>query len=68
MGMRPRSTEIIAFAGGFRREATFPEKLLWALLRNRHLGGMKFRRQHDIAPFTSISTAPKQSWSWKLTA
>ncbi|HUW59959.1 MAG TPA: endonuclease domain-containing protein [Candidatus Bathyarchaeia archaeon] len=27
------------------------EKLLWRLLRNRQLGGAKFRRQHAVGPY-----------------
>lgn len=31
-----------------RQRQTKAEAALWAVLRNRRLGGMKFRRQHDI--------------------
>ncbi|MFV2065594.1 MAG: endonuclease domain-containing protein, partial [Pirellulales bacterium] len=34
-----------------RRNATKPEQLLWSILRARHLGGLKFRRQHPIEPY-----------------
>ncbi|MEH6808771.1 MAG: DUF559 domain-containing protein [Hyphomonas oceanitis] len=34
-----------------RRDGSFPERLLWSKLRNRHLGGWKFRRQHPIGPY-----------------
>ena len=34
-----------------RREATDAEKLLWQRLRNRQLGGLKFRRQATIGPY-----------------
>ena len=34
-----------------RREPTEPERLLWARLRNRRLGGFKFRRQHLLGAF-----------------
>ncbi|WP_051624530.1 endonuclease domain-containing protein [Hyphomonas oceanitis] len=34
-----------------RRDGSFPERLLWSKLRNRHLGGLKFRRQHPIGPY-----------------
>ncbi len=34
-----------------RRNATDAEKLLWSILRNRQLGGFKFRRQHPIKPY-----------------
>ena len=34
-----------------RREITDAEKKLWARLRDRHLCGAKFRRQHPIGPY-----------------
>lgn len=34
-----------------RKQATHPEKLLWSILSNRQLGGLKFRQQHPIEPF-----------------
>ena len=34
-----------------RREATVPERMLWGLLRNRRLLGLKFRRQVPIGPY-----------------
>jgi len=34
-----------------RRDATDAEARLWRLLRNRQLGGWKFRRQHPAGPF-----------------
>lgn len=34
-----------------RREPTKAEKLLWSKLRNRQLGGYKFRRQHPIGNY-----------------
>jgi very-short-patch-repair endonuclease len=38
-------------ARDLRHTLTFPERLLWAKLRNRKLGGWKFRRQHPIGPY-----------------
>ena len=38
-------------AGRLRREATDAEQRLWHHLRNRQLGGFKFRRQVTIGPF-----------------
>lgn len=35
-------------ARGLRRNMTDAEQLLWRHLRNRHLTGSKFRRQHEI--------------------
>jgi very-short-patch-repair endonuclease len=34
-----------------RREMTPAERVLWKHLRNRQLGGHKFRRQHPLGPF-----------------
>jgi very-short-patch-repair endonuclease len=34
-----------------RRNPTEPEKRLWQVLRNRHLGGLKFRRQTSVGPY-----------------
>ncbi|HEX6073641.1 MAG TPA: endonuclease domain-containing protein [Sphingomicrobium sp.] len=34
-----------------RRESTDAERRLWYRLRNRNLGGFKFRRQATIGPF-----------------
>ena len=34
-----------------RREATFPERLLWSHLRAGRLAGVKFRRQHPLGPY-----------------
>ena len=34
-----------------RRDSTEAERVLWELLRNRQLGGHKFRRQTPIGPF-----------------
>ena len=34
-----------------RKNQTDAETLLWHRLRNRQLGGFKFRRQHALAPY-----------------
>jgi very-short-patch-repair endonuclease len=34
-----------------RRDATFPERLLWGRLRAGRLAGFKFRRQHAVGPY-----------------
>ncbi len=34
-----------------RKEPTKSEAILWQALRNRGLGGRKFRRQHPVGPF-----------------
>ena len=38
-------------ARSLRKNMTDVERLLWQLLRDRQLGGYKFRRQHPIGPF-----------------
>jgi very-short-patch-repair endonuclease len=40
-----------ARARQLRREASFPERLLWSILRNRRLGGLKWRRQAPIGRY-----------------
>jgi very-short-patch-repair endonuclease len=34
-----------------RRELTPAERALWAVLRGRRLGGLRFRCQHPVGPF-----------------
>jgi very-short-patch-repair endonuclease len=36
-----------------RREPTFTERKLWALLRNRRLEDLKFRRQVPVGPYVA---------------
>lgn len=38
-------------AKGLRSRATPEERLLWGQLRDRRLGGLKFRRQHPLGPY-----------------
>jgi very-short-patch-repair endonuclease len=38
-------------ARGLRRDPTPAEEALWAALRGRQLGGMKFRRQHPVGHY-----------------
>ena len=35
-----------------RRAMTLPEVLLWQRLRGEQIGGLRFRRQHPVGPFT----------------
>ncbi len=44
--------EAIEFARKLRHEQTDAESRLWHLLRDRRLGGHKFRRQHPMPPYT----------------
>ena len=43
----------IARVRTLRDNQTPPEAVLWSYLRGRRLGGLKFRRQHPIDPFTA---------------
>ena len=38
-------------ARALRRELTFPEILLWQLLRDDRFSGLRFRRQHPVGPY-----------------
>ena len=49
MGVVRRS--ISKHAAPMRRDATDAERTLWLQLRDRRLGGFKFRRQWTIGPF-----------------
>ncbi len=42
-----------------RRDQTDAERKLWTHLRNRQVGGVKFRRQHLIAPFITDFVAQR---------
>jgi very-short-patch-repair endonuclease len=41
----------VRLARALRRRNVPAEALLWKVLRNRALGGFKFRRQHPIVPY-----------------
>ena len=47
-------------ARDLRRESTRSEALLWQALRNRKLGGVKFRRQRPIGPFVVDFFCPEE--------
>ena len=46
------TTEHRHFARKLRRHSTEPEDILWSLLRNRQLDGLKFRRQVPLLGYT----------------
>ncbi|HUW60302.1 MAG TPA: endonuclease domain-containing protein, partial [Candidatus Bathyarchaeia archaeon] len=48
---RPLPPEVLALCRAMRHNDTEAEKLFWRLLRNRQLGGAKFRRQHAIGRY-----------------
>ncbi len=47
----PQGDKKVRLAQQFRHHAVPAEALLWKALRNRALGGFKFRRQHPVGPF-----------------
>ena len=48
---RPLPDNLKSFARELRQTQTDAEQLIWSMLRDRRLHGMKFRRQHPIAPY-----------------
>jgi len=42
---------LVPLARTLRKNQTDAERLLWSRLRNRHLGGWKFKRQVPIGPY-----------------
>jgi len=42
---------LLANARDLRKSQTDAEALVWMLVRNRRLGGFKFRRQHPVPPY-----------------
>ena len=49
-----------------RRAQTDAEALLWWRLRDRRLGGCKFRRQHAIGPFVADFVCPDRKLIMEL--
>ena len=45
-------------ARGLRRDLTRVERTMWRLLRDRRLGGIKFRRQAPVGPFVADFACP----------
>ena len=50
---KPPLGEGMERARELRRTSTFPERLLWKLLRGGRLGYLKFRRQHPVGPYVA---------------
>jgi very-short-patch-repair endonuclease len=48
-----RSDGLKQRARQLRQVMTPPERRLWEILRDRRLGGFKFRRQHPIGPYVA---------------
>src|SRR5262245_61541368 len=51
LDVRGYRVDKIIRARNLRRQTTAAEALLWAQLRDRRLGGFKFRRQRPIGPY-----------------
>ena len=49
--VRGYSKATLANSKNLRRQMSDAERKLWSVLRNRQLGGAKFRRQQPIGPF-----------------
>ena len=47
----PASPKTIGRARRLRKDAPFPEPLLWTRLRNRQVGSLYFRRQHPVGQY-----------------
>jgi type I restriction enzyme M protein len=47
----PLHPELLAFARELRQRHTDAERRIWAILRGRRFLGLKFRRQHPLAPY-----------------
>ena len=50
-GKKALDPKLLKLAQKLRTEQTDAEQLFWQLLRNRQFCGMKFRRQHPVAPY-----------------
>jgi very-short-patch-repair endonuclease len=61
--VNPRLT---GFARRMRREPTDAEKRLWSHLRDRRLGGFKFRRQYPIGGYIVDFYCPSASLAVEL--
>jgi very-short-patch-repair endonuclease len=49
--IRGANEGLVAGARALRRELTPAERVLWAALRSRRVGGLRFRCQHPVGPF-----------------
>lgn len=46
-----KTDKLVKRARELRQKQTPAEEVMWELVRNRHLAGLKFRRQHQIGPY-----------------
>ncbi len=49
--MHRHNPDLLTRAKELRRPMTRAEQILWARVRDRQLGGFKFRRQYPLGPF-----------------
>lgn len=56
----PSSSFLRDHSRSLRRDQTDAERKLWMHLRNRQVGGVKFRRQHFITPFIADFCCPEK--------
>lgn len=47
------SAHMLARARQLRKDSSRPERILWNIVRNRTLDGLKFRRQQPIGPYVA---------------
>ena len=43
-----------------RKNATYAERKLWSILRNRQMSGLKFLRQYRVSPYTLDFCCPER--------
>ena len=46
-----RGMDKVSKSRALRRDGSRAEKICWDLIRDRRIGGVKFRRQHPIGPY-----------------
>jgi very-short-patch-repair endonuclease len=56
-GVRVRGATVLA--RGLRQRSTDAERLVWQHLRDRRLGGLKFRRQHPVGRYIVDFVCPE---------
>lgn len=60
------SKRLLEFARNMRRGQSKAEAILWAVLRDRRLLGLKFRRQHPIEPYIADFFCSELNWVIEL--
>lgn len=57
--VKSRNRNQVERARGLREEQSPPEGVLWSMLRNRQIGGFKFRRQMPLGPYVVDFCCPE---------